>query len=104
MTPRGTSKPWYGFPRAPAPRRGGRARGARGRRPRGVASGAASCRPTFRLPGAPGAPGWHDVDIAFTRDPVPADTASQQERERLGERETAAPQRLTLARRGGRGP
>ena len=67
-------------------------------------SGARADRPLYVYHELQVRPGWHDVDIAFTRDPVPADTASQQERERLGERESAAPQRLTLARRVMLGP
>jgi len=62
-------------------------------------SGARADRPLYVYHEFPVKPGWHELDIAFTRDPVPADTAGETERERLGERESAAPPRLTLVRR-----
>ncbi len=62
-------------------------------------SGARADRPLYVYHELAVRPGTHDLDITFTRDPVPADTASQPERERLGERESGAPRRLALTRR-----
>ena len=61
-------------------------------------SGARADRPLYVYREFPVRPGRHDVDIAFTRDPVPSDTAGERGRERLGDRESPAPQRLRLTR------
>ena len=61
-------------------------------------SGARADRPLYVYREFPLRPGWHDVDIAFTRDPVPSDTARGGEGER-SQREAAAPRRLTLTER-----
>ncbi len=62
-------------------------------------SGARADRPLYVYHDLPVEPGPHEVTVTFTRDPVPADTVSARERERLGEPASAAPPRLTLARR-----
>ncbi|MBI2401276.1 MAG: hypothetical protein HYV20_00755 [Gemmatimonadetes bacterium] len=67
-------------------------------------SGARADRPLYVYHEFAVRPGWHDLDIAFTREGVPSDTAGEQERERLGERESAAPPRLALTRRVMLGP
>lgn len=62
-------------------------------------SGARADRPLYVYHEFPVEPGWHGLDIGFTRDVVPADTTGETGRERLGERESAAPPRLGLTRR-----
>lgn len=62
-------------------------------------SGARADRPLYVYHELPVEPGPHEVEVTFTRDTVPADRADARERERLGERESAAPPRLALARR-----
>lgn len=68
------------------------------------ASGARGDRPLYVYHELSMRPGSHDIGVRFTRDTIPADTASEEERERLGERESPAPPRLELAQRVTLGP
>ena len=67
-------------------------------------SGARADRPLYVYRELPLRPGWHDLDIAFTRAPVARDTARGAGGERLAQGDAVAPQRLTLTRRVRLGP
>lgn len=62
-------------------------------------SGARADRPLYVYHDLPVEPGPHDMEIRFTREPVPTDTLGPRERARAGGAEPAAPPTLTLAQR-----